>query len=369
MAAAPIQPPPDDLEDDGGGPVKSFLEHLEDFRWLIIKIAAALGLSLFICLYAVPQIVAILKWPLAHAALVRVNQEHRALVQLGPNTITTLRLGNTNQIAGYDLGTNWFTVIRLEPVTVGSNVLLSVHIDNDPSTEAKLSGSTDLIYLDPSAPFFSSMTLAFYGGILLSSPFIFFFLAQFILPALKVKEKKYAMRAAFLGATLFLAGVALCYFFVLARALKFAEWWALWMGVQVPDWRAETYFAFVTKFLIGMGLGFELPVLILALVKIGLLDYAKLAAFRRYMIIVNLILGALLTTPEVFTQAVMAIVLQILYEVSVWVAWYWEQPDRAKARRALFMVLLLVALAGGLVWAGIQYGWPWAQQHLHHSGH
>jgi sec-independent protein translocase protein TatC len=328
MAEFSPEPP-----EEEGGPVKSFLEHLEDFRWLLIKVGAALALSLFVCLYAVPQIVAILKWPLAHAALVRVNGERRALVQLGTNTLTTLRLDG-QEIAGLDLGSNWFTVLRLEPVVVGSNVLLSVHVDQNPPSATKLAGSTDLIYLDPSAPFFSSMTLAFYGGLLLSSPFIFFFLAQFILPALKVREKKYVLRAALVGMGLFLAGVAFCYFFVLARALKFAEWWAIWMGVKVPDWRAETYFSFVTKFLLGMGLGFELPVVVLALVKIGVLDYQKLSALRRYMIVVNLVLGALLTTPEVFTQVVMAVVLQILFEISVWVAWYWERRDRKRALQA-----------------------------------
>jgi sec-independent protein translocase protein TatC len=316
--------------EEGGGPVKSFLEHLEDFRWLLIKIAVALAVSLFICLYAVPQIVAILKWPLAHAVLVRVNSEHRVLVRFGDTTVTTLRV-ETNQIAGIDLGTNWFTALQIEPVQAGSNVLLAVRVDQNPTAATKLAGATDLIYLDPSAPFFSSMTLAFYGGLLLSSPFIFFFLAQFILPALKVREKKYALRAALVGVGLFLAGVAFCYFFVLARALKFAEWWAIWMGVKVPEWRAETYFSFVTKFLLGMGLGFELPVVVLMLVKIGLLDYRKLSAMRRYMIVVNLVLGALLTTPEVFTQLVMAVVLQILYEISVWVAWYWERRDRKRA--------------------------------------
>jgi len=213
-------------------------------------------------------------------------------------------------------------------------VLLSVRVDKNPPPDSLLKSATDLIYLDPAAPFFSSMSLAFYGGILMASPVIFFLLAQFILPALKVREKKYVLRAAFVGAGLFLAGVAFSYFFVMARALKFAEWWATWMGVKVPEWRAETYFSFVTKFLIGMGLGFELPVVLLALVKIGILDYKKLAALRRYMIVINLVLGALLTTPEVFTQIVMAIVLQILFEISVWVAWYWERRDRKRALQA-----------------------------------
>jgi sec-independent protein translocase protein TatC len=316
--------------DDEGGPVKSFLEHLEDFRWLVIKCGAALLVCLIVCLYAVPQIVAVLKWPLTRAALVRVHDERKALVRFGTNTVATLEL-TTNQIGGLDLGTNWFTVLQVEPVVVGSNVLLSVSVEKNPASATLLDSATDLIYLDPAAPFFSSMLLAFYGGILLASPFIFFFVAQFILPALKIREKKYVLRAAFIGVGLFLAGVAFCYFFVLARALKFAEWWALWMGVKVPEWRAETYFSFVTKFLLGMGLGFELPVVLLALVKIGILDYQKTDGVaplhdrhqshpRR----------ALLTTPEPFTQVVMAVVLQVLFEISVWVAWYWERRDRKR---------------------------------------
>jgi sec-independent protein translocase protein TatC len=323
MADSFPEPPPEET-DDGGGPVKSFLEHLEDLRWLIIKSGAALLACLIVCLYAVPQIVAVLKWPLAHAALVRVGQERRALVQVGTNTVATLELA-TNQIGSLDLGSNWFSVVRLEPVRVGSNVLLAVQVEKNPATGTLLQSATDLVYLDPSAPFFSSMHLAFYGAILLASPLIFFFTAQFILPALKIREKKYVLRAALIGVGLFLAGVAFCYTFVLARALKFAEWWAVWMGVKVPEWRAETYFSFVTKFLLGMGLGFELPVVLLMLVKIGVLDYAKLKAMRRYMIVINLVLGALLTTPEVFTQVVMALVLQVLFEISVWVAWYWER--------------------------------------------
>jgi len=328
MADFPKETPPD--AEHEGGPVKSFLEHLEDFRWLIIKGGAALLVCLIICLYAVPQIVAILKWPLSRAALMRVHDERKALVRFDTNTVATLEL-MTNQIGGLDLGTNWFTILQVEPVAVGSNIFLSVRVKKNPAAATQLESATDLIYLDPAAPFFSSMQLAFYGGILLASPVIFFFLAQFILPALKIREKKYVLRAAFVGAGLFLAGVAFCYFFVLARALKFAQWWALWMGVKVPEWRAETYFSFVTKFLLGMGLGFELPVVLLALVKIGLLDYQKLTALRRYMIVINLVLGALLTTPEPFTQIVMAVVLQILFEISVWVAWYWDRQDKKRA--------------------------------------
>ena len=364
MADSSREPRPEELEDDEGGPVKSFLEHLEDFRWLIIKSGGALVVALIICLYAVPQIVSVLKWPLSRAALVQVHGEHKVLVSLGTNTLATLEL-RTNQIGGLDLGTNWFTVLQIEPVTVGSNTLMALRVEQKPDSGALVSSATDLIYLDPAAPFFSSMQLAFYGGILLASPVISFFLAEFLLPALKVKEKKYVVRAAFIGGGLFLGGVAFCYFFVLARALKFAQWWALWMGVDVPEWRAETYFGFVTKFMLGMGLGFELPVVLLALVKIGVLDYAKLTGMRRYMIVSNLVLGALLTTPEPFTQLVMAVVLQLLFEVSVWVAWYWDQPNRPKARLQALLALAGLFIIGFLIWAGFTHGWPWLQRHWH----
>jgi len=333
MGDSPNEPLPEELE-EGGGPIKGFLEHLEDLRWLLIKSGAVLLVALIVCLYAVPQIVGILKWPLKNAVLVRANQEYRTVVRMGDQTVASFTL-TTNRIGDLDLGTNWYSVIQLKPVPNGTNgLLLAVQVEKKPDEQAMLSSGTDLVYLDPSAPFFSSMHLAFYGSLLLASPFIFFFMAQFILPALKIKEKKYALRAAAIGVGLFLAGVSLCYFFVLARALKFAEWWATWMGVKVPEWRAETYFSFVTKFLIGMGLGFELPVVLLALVKIGILNYQTLKAMRRYMIVINLVLGALLTTPEVFTQAVMAIVLQILFEISVLVAWYWDRRDRKRALQA-----------------------------------
>jgi sec-independent protein translocase protein TatC len=59
-----------------------------------------------------------------------------------------------------------------------------------------------------------------------------------------------------------------------------------------------------------------------------------LSKMRRYMIVINLMLGALLTTPEVITQVMMAVPLQFLYEVSVWVAWYWERRDRKREEMA-----------------------------------
>jgi sec-independent protein translocase protein TatC len=138
-----------------------------------------------------------------------------------------------------------------------------------------------------------------------------------------------------------------------------------WLGLGALEWRAEDYISFVCKFMLGMGLGFELPVVILTLVKIGVLDYHTLSKARRYMIVINLILGAVLTTPEPITQLVMFVPLQFLYELTVWIAWYWDQPDRARARRSLLLVLVALLLIVALAWVGWKQVWPLLRQHLH----
>src|SRR6266550_1853215 len=322
------EPRPEEFE-DGGGPVKTFLEHLEDLRWMLIKSGAALLIGMIVCLYATDKVVSILKWPLKRAALIQIGHRQKVVVRFRDNVLFSFE-PSSNRVGPLDLGTNRFAIVQIEPVEVGSNIFFEPLVDKNPPPDALEASATDLVYFDPAAPFMSSLHLAFFAGILLAAPFIFYFVGEFVLPALKIKEKKYLLRAFAVGVGLFAAGVCFCYFIIMPRALKFSELFALWMGIKVPEWRAETYFGFVTKFMLGMGLGFELPVVLLALVKIGLLDYQKLSAMRRYMIVINLILGALLTTPEVFTQIMMAIPLQVLYEISVWIAWYWERQERKR---------------------------------------
>ena len=152
--------------------------------------------------------------------------------------------------------------------------------------------------------------------------------------ALKMRERNHVYRGLFFGVGLFLFGVSFCYFILMPVALAAAQMYSNWLGLGAFQWRAEDYISFVCKFMIGMGLGFELPVVILTLVKIGILDYGALSKARRYMIVINLILGGVLTTPEPITQLVMFVPLQLLYEITVWIAWYWERRDKKQALQA-----------------------------------
>jgi sec-independent protein translocase protein TatC len=273
------------------------------------------------------------------------------IFQLPPEQQESFHLGTTNR----------FVTVHVEPTVIGTNLVPVFRIDTNSSDAEKL--KIPIVSMSPAGAFLVAVQAAMYGGVILASPFILYFVAQFVFPALRMREKKYVFRGMFFGVGLFFVGVAFCYFFLMPVALSASVKYTNWLGFSVPQWRAEDYIGFVSKFMLGMGLGFELPVILLVLVKIGVLDYRTLSKARRYVIVLNFILGAVLTTPEVITQVLMALPLQILYEITVWIAWYWEEPDRKKANRKLVLAILCLIAAGVLLWLAWRYGWPWLYEH------
>jgi sec-independent protein translocase protein TatC len=316
-----------------GGPVKTFLEHLEDLRWVLIKSLVALFVAVLLCLLAGNYVVRIVKWPLTHATISYPGTNQIVAVSFGTNRIGSFQLSAEEQKA-LQLGTNRFVSVQVELLVIGTNRVLGWRASSDPAAIADAQRlKIDLINLGPAGGFVVAFQVAIYGGTVLASPFIFYFVATFVFPALKLRERKYIYRGLAFGGGLFLAGVAFCYFILMPVALSAAQMYSHWLGFGAFQWRAEDYISFVCRFLLGMGLGFELPVVILTLVKIGILDYRTLSMARRYVIIINLILGAVLTTPEPITQIVMFVPLQALYEITVWIAWYWDWQARKRAAR------------------------------------
>jgi sec-independent protein translocase protein TatC len=320
----------DEIEEEEGGPVKSFLEHLEDLRWVLIKSLVALAVGMLICLIAANSVVRILEWPLKRAKISHPGTNQVVTAYLGTNQLGIFKLGPDEQ-SRFNLGTNRFVAVRVDPITIGTNQVLSWKVENEPGlAEQAQRMNTVLINLGPANAFMVAFQVAMYGGMGLASPFIFYFVVSFIFPALKIRERRYIFRGLFFGIGLFLTGVAFCYFLLMPVALAASQMYSQWLGFSAFQWKADEYISFICKFMLGMGLGFEMPVVLLTLVKIGVLNYRILSKARRYMIVINLILGALLTTPEVITQLLMALPLQLLYEVSVWVAWYWERQEKKK---------------------------------------
>jgi sec-independent protein translocase protein TatC len=330
MAAEGEAERPEQEEDDEGGPVKTFLEHLEDLRWVLIKSCAAVAVGMVVYLIGADTIINILKAPLEKADRWKHSQDKETTVNffVGTNFWGSFKPGKEH-LGDLALGTNRQSAFRLVTVNVGSNQVLALQAETN---QALLNWAKDkptlLRNLSPVGGFWVAFQVAMYGGIVLASPLLIFIIGQFILPALRVKEKKYTTRGFAIGTILFLSGVAFCYFALMPVALRASAQYSEWLGFSADEWRAEDYISFVCKFMLGMGLGFEMPVVLLTLVKIGILSYRSLAAFRRYMIVINLVLGALLTTPEVLTQVLMFVPLQLLYEISIWIAWWWERKER-----------------------------------------
>ena len=169
--------------------------------------------------------------------------------------------------------------VTVEPLTLGHQpgARLACQIPIRPPSPPRGRLNIELVNLSPAEGFVMAFQVGLYGGALLASPFIFYFIAGFVFPALKIRERKYVYHGLVIGVGLFLSGVAFCYFILMPVALAAAQMYSQWLGFGALQWRAEDYISFVCKFMLGMGLGFELPVVILTLVKIGVIDYRTLA--------------------------------------------------------------------------------------------
>jgi sec-independent protein translocase protein TatC len=133
-----------------------------------------------------------------------------------------------------------------------------------------------------------------------------------------------------IGFGLFLGGVLFAYYAVLPRALLFFSEWGGSLGVS-NDWRIGEYISFATQFTLLFGLSFELPVVVMVCVKLGLLSYEMMSKTRSYAILAIFVAAAVITpTPDAFTLLLMALPMLLLYEICIWLAWL----DRRKNRLA-----------------------------------
>src|SRR5205823_11701347 len=99
-----------------------------------------------------------------------------------------------------------------------------------------------------------------------------------------------------------------------------------------PTWTVQQYYSFVTRFTIGFGLAFELPVVVLVLVRFGLLTYEFMARTLPYAIVLILILSTIITpTPDVLTLIAMSLPMVVLYESCIWIAWFMKRRQTRAA--------------------------------------
>jgi sec-independent protein translocase protein TatC len=319
--------PPEDAE---GGAHKSFWGHVQDLRVALIRSAIAIGVALLLCLLLDSRLVAILEYPLRRMTMF----EH-------PKPTVALEIGSTlfgpfevtrDQFPALPPGGAPHPVYRLGTAAVGGQQVLTLVPDPTASSENPV--QVRLLNLSPAEAFFVAFHVAIYGALALSSPFWIYFLGGFIFPALNARERRVMGPWLAWSVVLFFTGVLSTYFLLLPVALRASVKYSSLLGFSATDWRADEYVSFVGKFLLGMGVGFQFPLVVLFLVKLGLVTHRQLAHYRRHVVVLSLIIGALLTTPEPVTQIAMAIPLCLLYEICIWVAWYWDWRDRRSGKTA-----------------------------------
>jgi sec-independent protein translocase protein TatC len=175
-----------------------------------------------------------------------------------------------------------------------------------------------------------SLHLAFFAGIILALPFLIYFIAGFVLPALTRQEKKYLFPGIFGSFLLFLGGVLVSYYYILPQTLLFFKLYADKMHIKTL-WTWKAYLSFCTWLTIGFGLLCQLPVLVVILSLIGLIDYPFLSRTRSYAITGILILSAVVApTPDPMTFLTLGLPVIMLYEACIWIVWLIDRRRKKK---------------------------------------
>jgi sec-independent protein translocase protein TatC len=253
--------PPAEFGEEDAGETKSFLEHLEDLRLMLVKMVVALLVAMGGSFFFVRELMALVIWPLQRVT------------------------GNAKPY------------LRTLEVTGG---------------------------------FMLAMQMAFWAGIVLSAPLLLYFVGQFVLPALRSKERRMLWPGFAGGAVLFLGGAALAYFAALPAGLKFFIEYNNYLGIS-SEWTIDNYISFVGMMMLAFGVSFELPLLILILAKLGLVSYRFLADKRPYAIITIFVIAAIITpTTDPINQTMLAGPMCILYEACIWITWLMERKDRRR---------------------------------------
>jgi len=184
----------------------------------------------------------------------------------------------------------------------------------------------EIININLSGQFMTDMYISIFAGIILAIPYIFWQVWKFIKPALYEKEQRYARSAVFIMSALFFLGILFSYYFMVPWTLNFLGTYQVSSSVS-NQITLSSYISTVVSVILSVGVVFELPVVVYVLAKIGIVTSSFMKKSRKYAFIIVLIVAAIITPPDVFSQIIVTIPLWLLYEVSIIVAKRVEPKD------------------------------------------
>lgn len=344
---------------DTGAQEMSFLEHLEDLRRTLIRMSLALLAAMLLCFCFTPTMLELLRRPVesvwqAHEgkhlpaeveaeAWVRAKELAEARGALGEEARRLLESYFPEQERTLADALPLLRAAALLPESerasyirraAGGEAVREVALRLSESGADLESGRGSAApqmmgAFQPGEAFMLSLQLAFYGGAVVASPLLLFFLLQFVMPGLLENERRVILRSLWWGVGLFLLGCVFSYSIVLPRVLAFFFEYSWNMGIS-NDWRIGYYITFAAKLVFVFGIIFELPVVVIPLIKLGLLTHARMRRLRPYALVGSFAAALFLApAPDPGTMLLMAMPLYLLYELCVLVAWREGRRSRA----------------------------------------
>lgn len=177
----------------------------------------------------------------------------------------------------------------------------------------------DIINIKMAGQFTTHIAISLIAGVIIAFPYIFWEFWRFFRPALYENEYSHARGAVFFSSVLFLTGVLFGYFIIAPLSIHFLSSYTVSEQVSNQIF-LRSYIGTITSISLASGVIFELPIVIYFLSRIGLVTPVFLKKYRRHSIVVILLLAAIITPPDIFSQVLVCLPLLVLYEISIFIS-------------------------------------------------
>jgi sec-independent protein translocase protein TatC len=177
---------------------------------------------------------------------------------------------------------------------------------------------TKMIATGVITPFLVPVKITMLVAFLIALPYVLYQAWAFVAPGLYTHEKKLVFPLVIGSSILFFIGMAFCYFVVFGAVFNFVYGWAPKSITVAPD--IEQYLSFAITMFLVFGITFEVPMVVIVLVRMGIVTIEQLKSFRSYFIVGAFIVAAIVTPPDVLSQILLAVPLCILYELGILLA-------------------------------------------------
>ena len=192
---------------------------------------------------------------------------------------------------------------------------------------AHMPADSRLIAVDVFSPFFVPLKVLMMVAVLAALPWLMYQAWAFVAPGLYNHEKKFAMPLIIFGSLLAYAGIAFVQFFVLDKMFNFIQHFTPDSVAATPD--VASYVQAILSLYLAFALAFQVPIVVMLLVRFGMVTVAQLKSFRGYFIVLAFVVAAIVTPPDVLSQLALAIPMCLLYEVGIWGSGWFNRVSKS----------------------------------------